>query len=334
MKSPYSVRLLCIAAALALSSSDGADLTPEQIASLKAKIEAIKANLDGHISSRNTSAGSAFAAAAGDPRAAAELYLNCSKVVNFDREGRPESDFRAWKEEQADRLRDPKFLASLQMQLQYLTLSCQAAESEKIDAVFTPLMSFVDNLSRLEETPAGGVTESVAGSVFAKTYYLDKLLNNSENWEPVPINISGIYEKTILPYLREHQPDALLNAWDKRIEQQSRIVATVESLRDEDLRGLSKDEERRARNNQGREAGVMKQLSKEEFTARTLPKLQWGRLKDQFKYVDQMEGAKAMLAFVEAHLVHELGEEFYAEFLELIDSAQGVGSTRMPAPAQ
>jgi hypothetical protein len=334
MKSLHSARVLLFASILALSTAEAADLTPEQIASIKAKIEGIKANLDGHLSSRNTSAGSAFAAAAADPRAAAELYLNCSKVVNFDREGRPESDFRAWKEEQTERLRDPKFLASLQMQLQYLTLSCQAAESEKIDAVFTPLMSFVDSLSRLEETPAGGVTESVAGSVFAKTYYLDKLLSNSENWEPVPINISGIYEKTILPYLRDHQPDALLNAWDKRIEQQTRIVATVESLRDEDLRGMTKDEERRARGNQGREGGVMRQLSKEEFTARTLPKLQWDRLKDQFKYVDQLEGAKAMLAFVEAHLVHELGEEFYAEFIEVIDQAQGVGSARMPTPAQ
>jgi hypothetical protein len=330
MKSP--VHILIFTSVLVLASSQGADLTPEQIASIKAKIEAIKTNLDGHRSSRNSSAGSAFAAAAVDPRAAAELYLNCIKAVNFDREGRPESDFRAWKDGQTDRLRDPKFLASLQMQLQYLTLSCQAAESKEIEAVFAPLMSFVDSLSHLEETPAGGVTESVAESVFAKTYYLDKLLSKSENWEPIPINISGIYEKTILPYLREHKPEALLNAWDKRIEQQTRIVANVENLRDEDLRGMSKDEERRARDNQGRGGGVMRQLSKEEFTTRTLPKLQWGRVKDQFSHVDQFEGARAMLAFVEDHLTHELGEEFYAEFLQLIDDAQGVGSARMPLP--
>jgi hypothetical protein len=40
-----------------------------------------------------------------------------------------------------------------------------------------------------------------------------------------------------------------------------------------------------------------------------------------------------MLDFVEANFKHELGEQFYGEFEELIDSAQGVGSARIPDPA-
>jgi predicted nucleic acid-binding Zn-ribbon protein len=40
-----------------------------------------------------------------------------------------------------------------------------------------------------------------------------------------------------------------------------------------------------------------------------------------------------MLDFVEANFKHELGEEFYSEFEELIESAQGVGSARLPDPA-
>src|SRR5690606_33550344 len=129
--------------------------------------------------------------AANDPRAAIELYLNCVKMVEYDRKGRPESDFKAWREGQEGRLRDSAFAASLQHQLRYLALSCQAAESEDESHIFAPLMAYVDALSNLAETPTGPITQSVANSVFAKAYYLEKLLGNNDRWEPVPINIGG-----------------------------------------------------------------------------------------------------------------------------------------------
>jgi hypothetical protein len=309
------------------------DLTPEQIQSLKARLESIRDNLESHLTTRNTTAAQSFAAAANDPRAAVELYLNCVKMVEFDREGRPESDFRGWKDGQAERLRDPEFVESLQQQLRYLALSCQAAESEDKTPVFAALMNHADALSRLTEQPTGAITQSVANSVFAKAYFLEKLLGENERWEPVPINIAGIYNKAILPYLREKDPQSLMNAWDKRIEQQSRLVAMVEEKKAEELRGLNRDEERRARNNQANQGGTLGQHTQEEFVQRTLPQLQWGKLKDMFLYVDQVAGAKGMLDFVEANFKHELGEEFYSEFEELIESAQGVGSARLPDPA-
>ena len=78
----------------------------------------------------------------------------------------------------------------------------------------------------------------------------------------------------------------------------------------------------------------MKDHSKAEFVNHTLPKLQWGKLKDMFLYVDQVNGAKAMLDFVEANLNHEFGEEFYSEFEKLIESSQPVGSARMTPDPQ
>lgn len=322
--------LLALALSLAVIPATAEELTVEQIQSLKARLKSLKDNLETHLTSRNVSAGQAFANAAGDPRAAVELYLNCVKMVEYDREGRPEADFRAWRENQADRIKDPQFVTSLQQQLRYLTLSCQAAESEDKAQIFGALMSYVDSLSNLTEMPTGAVTQSVANSVFAKAYYLERLLGNTENWEPVPINIAGIYSRTIMPYLREKDPASLMNAWDKRIEQQGRLVAMLEEKKDEELRGLNRDEERRARNNQTNQGGALGEHSKEEFTQKTLPQLQWGKLKDMFLYVDQVNGAKAMLDFVEANLKHELGEQFYAEFEQLITNAQGVGSARIP----
>jgi len=311
---------IALAAVLTVPALQATELTPAQIESIKEQMKSMRETLNGHLSQRNSSAGQLFAQTASDPKAAMTLYLDCHKVVNFDRESRPESDFRAWKDGQEDRIKDEQFLESLMIQLRYLALSCQAAETQKIETIFGSLMSYVDGLSRLEELPTNAITGSVANSIFAERYSLEKLLGSNANWEAVPFNIGGIYDKTILPYLRANQPDALMNAWDKRIEQQSRIVAMIEQNKEEALRGLDREQERRARGNQDRQGGMMGELNQDDYLARTLPKLKWEKLKDNFLYVDQVMGAKAMLDFVQEYITHELGEDFFNEFSDLIDN--------------
>ncbi|MDF1825464.1 MAG: hypothetical protein P1U68_12530 [Verrucomicrobiales bacterium] len=326
---PRFIFLFGFLACLPASSTSGADLTLEQLDSLKKQAAAIKENLDAHLTSRNSGAGERFAAAASDPKAALSLYLDCYKLVNFDRNGRPDADFRAWKDGQEDRLKEPANLESLQMQLRYLALTCQAAQSDKIETVFAPLMSFADSLSRLEELPTYALTSSVTSSVFVKAYYLENLLNNGSGWEPIPFNVGGIYEKTIFPYLRTENPAGLMAAWDKRIEQQSRLVQMIEAHNESAMRGLDRDEQRRARGNQERKGGVMRELDKDDFVARVLPRLKWDKLKDMFSYVNEMEAAQAMLPFLKEHLTHELGADFYSEFNQLIEDAS-IGSNRLP----
>ncbi len=51
--------------------------------------------------------------------------------------------------------------------------------------------------------------------------------------------------------------------------------------------------------------------------------MKWNKLKDMFNYVDEVNGAKAMLDFVEANLTTELGEEFFEDFANIVTSAAG-----------
>ena len=110
-----------------------------------------------------------------------------------------------------------------------------------------------------------------------------------------------------------------MNAWDKRIEQQSRIVAMIEQKKEEALRGLDRDQERRTRGNQNRQGGMMGELDGDDYIARTLPRLRWAKMRDQFLHVDEVMGAKAMLNFVQEQITNELGEEFFNEFSGLIN---------------
>jgi len=297
-------------------------LSPENIESIRQKLRTLEEDLKSHLSSKNVSAGERFATAAQDPRAAVDLYLKCHKLVRFERENRPDSDYRAWEDDQSDRLRGDRFVESLQLQLRYLALSCRAAEAEERSEVFSELLSYVDRLSRMEHLPTDALTDSVGGSIFAQAYHLERLLGQNDNWEPTPFDIGGIYDRTILPYLRQENPTALPNAWDKRIEQQTRIVSMIEEHKQDQLRGLNRDEERRMRTNQNRQRGIMGDLDKEDFYARTLPQLKWNKMKDVFLYVSEVQAAQAMLPFVEEHLTHELGEQFHREFLSLIAEAE------------
>ncbi len=328
MNSPVFLGLL-LGSLIFSSATRAQELTTENIENIRAKLKTLGDNLNAHVSTRNSSAGQQFAAAAADPRAAMELYLNCHKVVNYEREGRPESDFRAWKDSQEDRIKNDGFIESLLLQLRYLALSCEAAEAEDPSVVFTKLLSFVDSLSNMEEMPTSSLTSSVSGSIFAKAFYLDKLLGTNESWESTPFNIGGIYDKTIFPHLRTENTASLPGAWDKRIEQQSRIVMMIEGHKEDELRGKDRDEERKVRNNQARQGGMFRDLDKDDYIARTLPILKWGKMKDVFTYVSETQGAQAMLPFVEEHLTHELGEQFYREFVELINMAQ-TGSNQLP----
>lgn len=313
---------------LLVSALPATDLTPQNIESIRAKLKTMKESLDNHLTSRNSTAGQTFADAASDPRKAVALYLKCIKLVNFDREDRPESDYRAWEDSNSDRLRDEAFVESLQMQLRYLALSCEAAETDEIDSLFGALLTYVDGLSHLEEMPTANLTRPVSGSIFADAYYLQKLLGDNPGWEPVPFNIGGIYEKTIFPHLRQENPSALMSAWDKRIEQETRIVLMLDEHKEKQLRGLDRDQQRRVRGRQDSEGGLMGSLDKDDFQAETLPRMQWEKLKDMFVYVDEVEGAKAILPFLEEHITHKLGEDFFRDFETLLNDA-GVGSNNL-----
>lgn len=138
----------------------------------------------------------------------------------------------------------------------------------------------------------GGVSvleEPIYDSIFARRYDLFEELRrrdrqdrdaeeedrNTETknatWESRPLNVGGMYEKTILPYLFAHSLEKVLPAWTKRIEQESRMS---------EVRG---------------------DAAEENFRRLELPELQWDMAKDQFKVGDEVQGAARMLELIDAN---------------------------------
>jgi hypothetical protein len=310
------------------------ELTPDQLEEISAQLAAIRKVLSDQASSRNQNAADVFLAAAGSGKEALELYVKCYKEVNFDREGRKESDFRDWRDKQADRFREDAFIEGLRLQLRYLGLSCKAAEAEELSQVFGSLIAYVDSLSQLEEMPSKEAMQAINSTVFAQAYELDEQLAKNKSWEQVPYNISGIYEKTILPYLRKESPDRLANAWDKRIEQETRVVQFLEKEKEKQLKGSADDKRKtrdkqteRSKGNGGNGGNVLRTHDKEFFLRDTLPSLRWGKMVDMFSYGNRPKAALDMLVFIKENIKSPKAETWMNQFADLLSKA---GAPREP----
>ncbi|MEM7011029.1 MAG: hypothetical protein AAF585_06045 [Verrucomicrobiota bacterium] len=300
-------------------------LTDSQIVAIKKQLESLKEAAKGNIKQRNGTAEQAFLAASRDPKAAVELYLACYKELNFTQFDREDRDYRAWEDNNEDRLEFGPYARGLQMQLQYLWMATRAAQAEDISTIFSDLTKFIEQIGQMTEPPHPLLDGSVANTVFARAYELDDLLNsNDESWELNPMSIGGIYEKTIYPYLRSEAPQNLQSAWDRRIAAETRLAVLFIEFEEgmERYQERKSDEPGQIRGEVNRMAGYVSNQYRRamKFEDERLPVLKWGQAKDQYSYTDEALGVKAMLDIVQANIGHDNMNAWLAELEQLVAS--------------
>ena len=123
------------------------------------------------------------------------------------------------------------------LQLQFLILTIKAAqitEEKDKEKLIPELITLMDNC--LSAYPQLGKAKRIlhseaSGSAFAQAYNLQPPLDTLKNWPRAPIDISGIYEFTILPIYRSpERVKELTAAWDKRISQEIILVLAADSI--------------------------------------------------------------------------------------------------------
>jgi hypothetical protein len=310
-----------------------ADLSPQQVEAIRAQLEAMRDTLEGKASERNRSAWSVFMSASQDNKAAAELYENCTRIVDFEREGRTDSEFRDWQSGQRDRYKNDGYMESMRLQLRWLAITCKAAEAEKFETVLPDVLGYLDSLTQLTEMPGNAALNPVTGSIFVKAYQLERVVARDTKWEPVPYNIEGIYEKIILPYLRDEKPSQLMTAWDKRISQQTHLVEFIKARQDDELKG-DRDEKRRIMERQRREGsrGVLGNHDEDDFINDTLPRLKWARLIDKYMFVDKVSAAQEILVFLNENITNKRAIDWLNQFAGMVADTESPGRLTQPEP--
>lgn len=236
---------------------------------------------------------------------ALDLYLDCVEKVDFEDRLRDHSEFRAWKRNQENQLKDPGFQLALRYQLRWLTLVLKSASKgadknalakeayEQMTTIYREIEPIENHQSTLKQ--------SVTSSVFARAYDIHHI----ETKFPLsPASISQIYEDVILPPLRQgRMVEALKSNWRQRIRMEEIDATAWAAHNTRVFSGDKRDREReREAKNQNRD---QQRLEQEKFATETRPELLWEMEVDLFNAGDEAGAAGRMLSHVNRHLTHK-----------------------------
>ena len=224
------------------------------------------------------------------------LWLDCAKDVDYDQKGRSAADFSEWKRGQtkeADHERD----AALQLEVQWLAIVLmssnarnEVAHNEAVAAAVTFLDTVVDRAQKAKGNLHGHAYENVLTSVFGRHYKLESTVSRTEGGAYAPGDVDAIYDKMILPFYREAKmATSLMQAWAKRIEQQTAIAASFKFVE-----------------------------AKEKFTAEKLPELKWGQARELFQLGQEETAAQQLLALLKANMGHRNASHWLEELTALL----------------
>ena len=148
MTKPLTTALALVAFSFPTFTAEAQDA---ETASLLKEIEAIRKLLESSSEKNNARALSVLRAALASPKATYEFHMDSVKQVNFDEEGRPESDWREWRDANEEERKESEHIQALQLQLRYLALSIQAsggrADDDALKAMMPDLVAYLDSMT-------------------------------------------------------------------------------------------------------------------------------------------------------------------------------------------
>ncbi len=329
MKPPFchfaGLVLLVSAPSLAAQNQPAPDAATAQILE---EIASLQAALDGGAASNNERALSTIMTALASAKATYDLYMDSRKQLEFEEQGKRESDWREWRDANEERLRSQEHIEALRFQLRYLALTIAAAEAQRVEGaerearrtkLVSEVVRFLDDLTAGAEDLAEHsrlLSGSVLGSPISKRLKLDLTLGQVAGWNMSPWNVADTYERTLLPYYRDVGQVAGLSAcWDRRIAHEHKLASLPDGGGIRFRRGMSeRDREREERREEDRTQAV----AEEEFRTDRLPELKWGKLRDTLLFGgERIATLRAMTALVRENLAHERASDWLKEVADL-----------------
>jgi len=162
--------------------------------------------------------------------AAIAFYEDAQMATQFQGANRENSQFRDWKERQADQLKNTDFRESVRLHLFYLGLSLKKAADAKPEELLpqvTDYLRVLDNAASAMEMKESLLKISVADGIFSKWLGLGPELSKAKDWEMSPGKADQIAAKFLLPLWRKGKSPALLGYWDGKIAKESMAAGTA-----------------------------------------------------------------------------------------------------------
>lgn len=228
-------------------------------------------------------------AAAADP---AKAYEQATLAVEIQGKGANEGTRMVeWRKQNADLLRDRNFLTALRLELTYLALTWQRHMGAKGRDLVPALYDYTAQVNANADAIAALKlsNKSLNDSLFVKYFQVGPYINGLPEWENQPFDVDGIFQKTILPALRQDKDPRLLAYWDNKMQTE---VARI------DQRSNS--------------------LAVNRFNNVRRPTMLWNRAEDELLLGDRDRAVADMLAIVKAHTDHPEFDKWVARLTEVV----------------
>lgn len=299
--------LLTLSIALSTGHTHAEGLTDSERERLNKRLQKIIDKSEHTLAGRQATAYKAYKKGLSSSSAAFDLYLNCVEKVNFTDQGKKNSKFRDWKRKNKEKHSESGFRLALRHQLNWLVLTIDASRNDSddysnlspkalaaIDSIFDDGKALKDHNHILKQ--------SVLSSMFARAYGFGNY--KVENWSQQPLNITTVFEKVILPSLREDKKSSQIrSAWLKSISYQEKMI------------------ELWSPKPEGKSVGMKKAIAAPElmkFTTTQRPKLIWSMELDVFKSGDESGAAARMLNHISKNYTHNDATKWAEELGALI----------------
>ena len=245
----------------------------------------------------------AIAAARADP---AKAYDQATVAVEFQGQGNDGAKIGEWRKKQGDLLRNPAFVNGLRLQLAYIALTWQRSMGAKNKDLLPALYDYTAQVIGNIDTLWGfdSLRKPLGESVFVRYFQIGPYLGAVDNWSDQPLDVDSIYQKTILPTLRDMKDPRVLDYWVAKIQTEAAHFD-------------------KSTNN----------LALNKFNNVRRPELLWNRAEDE-EVIGQHDQAVAdMLALAKAHPDHPDFDKWAARLTELVKPVQAEVIVRdVPAP--
>ena len=214
-------------------------LTPQQIELISKQL----ADLEKQIQDKRGDALSAVTqklrSATASDAAAMNLLLESEKLVNIERKGLDKAEERARKEQvdrNAERRTDKKVEdqdgdmgTAARLHIQYMILTLEARETKPADRgnllpkLAAYIQDVVSNAEKLKGRSGQFLSRDIGGSVIAQAYQIERFLQVGGDWATRPVDFAGMWQRFILPQVKEKNPETLAAQFDTRISAETAL---------------------------------------------------------------------------------------------------------------
>lgn len=218
-----------LAALTFICASAYSQTPPIDAAKIRGEVEALlEIRAQARVTSRNTAI-QEITKRAQTPNAAVGFYEDAYKDITFAGKPSGGQDKVDWAKKNADALQSQELKAAAQLNLKYLALTIQRSGSDKALDFVAPSVDYVREFAndearvfarqeKVSDDQRKLLATPIKDSVIVKANSLQALIKDLPDWEQVPGNLDGIFEKNILAPLRAAKDPRILDAWQVRMD--------------------------------------------------------------------------------------------------------------------